>query len=465
MSATATPPQQNAIDNFAASKALAHATVGVCVMDLQTGKVVAGINTDKGLVAASTMKVVTAASALELLGEDFRYHTRVYAVGDFDDVSGRLTGNIVVAGGGDPTLGSRYIKGSTAFVDTLIMQLKAIGISNIYGNIIIDESAIPDQPVPGYWMLEDIPENYGTGYHAVNFADNQMKIHFEYDNCDNSYSTSTIPMMPWIDLRSNLRQHPNSDTTNKPGIVSNLYYDNQALVMNGTIGERKRGREDFDNWYANPAPGRLLADSIMRAMHTHDITLSITSHDDKQFSDTLLLLDYSSPKLRDILEPTLYRSINMFAEAVLRTLPIDSGMPATTANGVRMACSLWKSKGLDVNEISMKDGSGLARNGWTTPQFLCNLLRIAYSDFGNDFAALLPKAGKDGTVKSLLRNTPLRGKIALKSGSMGGVQCYAGYYPANEPRYAVTIMVNNFSASRSNVISQIQSLLVNLFAK
>ena len=117
--AMATMPKQDAVNRFTASKALAHATTGVCVMDLATGKVVAGCNVDKGFVTASTMKVVTGASALELLGKDFLYHTRVYAIGDIDS-DGRLTGKIEIVGGGDPTLGSRHFKDCTAFVDTLM---------------------------------------------------------------------------------------------------------------------------------------------------------------------------------------------------------------------------------------------------------------------------------------------------------------------------------------------------------
>lgn len=464
--AIAAVPSQSAVNRFAGSDALACATTGVCVMDLHTGKVVAGYNADKGIITASTMKIVTAASALELLGKDFLFHTRVYAVGDIDS-QGTLKGNIVIAGGGDPTLGSRFFKDRPAFVDTLVMQLQVAGIKRIEGGIELDASAIPDQPVPGYWMLEDLPESYGTGYHAINFADNQMKIKFTYHK-NGRYSLSTVTDMPWLNLHSDVRQQAIGDTINRPGPTSSIDYNNCAFGMEGIVARRKRGRENFAAWYACPAPQRLLCDSIQRALASNGISFTDSKNVTSDSADRLLLLDYTSPSLAEIIKSTLFRSDNMFAEALLRAATTYSDYPATTSNGVRMTYKLWKQQGLDTHQLSMKDGSGLARNGWATPRFLCDVLRLTYADrdsLGVDYSQLLPRAGYDGSVKRLMRKTSLRGKITLKSGSMGGVQCYAGYYPAKNPRYAVAVMVNNFSASRSDVVAQVQRLFINLFGK
>lgn len=463
--AMAARPKQDAVDRFTSSKAISRALAGVCVMDLATGRVVAGCNIDKGIVSASTMKVVTAASALELLGKDFTYHTRVYAIGDIDP-TGRLTGKIRVVGSGDPTLGSRHFKERTAFVDTLVQCLQAAGITEIRGSIELDRSAIPDQPVPGYWMVEDIPESYGTGYHAINFADNQALVKFTRQ-WDGTYLAATAREIPGLRLNCHVREQFKGDTINRPGLTSRLYYNGGLLQIDGIVARRRRGRENFASWYANPAPHRLLADSIEQSLSSHDIghhpsTEGLSHHT----GDTLQLLDYPSPPLTEILESMLFRSDNMYAEGVLRTLPLAAGLPATTANGVHIVNKLWKSRGLDTDGLAMKDGSGLARNGWATPQFLCDVLRLAYADrdsIGADYSQLLPRAGREGSVKRLLLRTPLRGKIVLKSGSMGGVQCYAGYYPASRPRYAVAIMVNNFPSKRSQVVSQVQTLLLDLF--
>ncbi len=468
ISASAKVPGQSAVNRFIGSQALAHASAGVCVMDLSTGEIVAGHNADKGLITASAMKVVTGAAALELLGKDYLYHTRVYAIGDID-AGGKLTGKIEVVGCGDPTLGSRYFKEHVAFVDTLIQCLQAAGITSIEGTVNLDRSAMTDnQPVSGYWMLEDIPESYGTGCHAINFADNQALVKFTR-RWDGTYEAETKQKIPGLRLQCHLREQFKGDTINRPGVTSRLDYSSGLLQIDGIIARRRRGRENFASWYANPAPHLLLADSIESALNTNGIAYRHSTEGlSRHTGDTLLLLDYASPSLPEILKSMLFRSDNMFAEAILRTLPIDSGLPATTENGVRIVDKFWETQGLDIDQLSMKDGSGLARNGWATPQFLCDVLRLAYAHrdrLGIDYSQLLPRVGREGSVKRFMLRTPLRGEISLKSGSMGGVQCYAGYYPASNPRYAVAVMVNNFSEKRSSVISQTQLLLLDLLAR
>ena len=101
---------QAAVDRFALAPSLRYGSVGVCVMRIDSGTVVAAHTPDEACITASTMKTVTSATALELLGKDYTFGTRVMAVGEIDR-HGTLHGNIVVRGEGDPTLGSRYFAG------------------------------------------------------------------------------------------------------------------------------------------------------------------------------------------------------------------------------------------------------------------------------------------------------------------------------------------------------------------
>ncbi|MFA5655879.1 MAG: D-alanyl-D-alanine carboxypeptidase, partial [Dysgonamonadaceae bacterium] len=90
---------QLSLQQFLNTPALKHATVGVCVKDLETGKTLIEHNADKSLTPASTLKLITTATALELLGPDYRYATTLAL--DADNLS-----RILVLGVGDPTLGT-----------------------------------------------------------------------------------------------------------------------------------------------------------------------------------------------------------------------------------------------------------------------------------------------------------------------------------------------------------------------
>ena len=118
-----------------------------------------------------------------------------------------------------------------------------------------------------------------------------------------------------------------------------------------------------------------------------------------------------------------------------------------------------------MDKVTLYDGSGLSRTNRMTPLFLASVLRSAALDWqtGDLFPTLLPRCGVDGTVRNLLKGTCLSGNIALKSGSMTGVRCYAGYYPAERPRYSVVLLTNNFHCTYEQLKSSIERLMVGMF--
>ena len=52
------------------------------------------------------MKLITSAAAIELLGPEYTFKTIIGYTGSLNKRTGKLTGNIIIKGGGDPALGS-----------------------------------------------------------------------------------------------------------------------------------------------------------------------------------------------------------------------------------------------------------------------------------------------------------------------------------------------------------------------
>lgn len=171
-----------------------------------------------------------------------------------------------------------------------------------------------------------------------------------------------------------------------------------------------------------------------------------------------------SPQFTQIMRSMMCRSDNLYAEAMLRTLapasPVDSALSKENAVLSRI--------GLDTSSLTLYDGSGLTRKNRVTPAFMADMLTVmALGHYAYEYVSLFPKAGQEGTVEHFLNETPLAGRLVLKSGSMRSVQCFAGYKldEGGFPTHAVVVMVNGFANSqKGKVRSSISDFLLKLFA-
>lgn len=175
--------------------------------------------------------------------------------------------------------------------------------------------------------------------------------------------------------------------------------------------------------------------------------------------DSLLIHSHQSPKRDEILKSLMVRSDNLFAEGMLNVIKPNG-------NRTDSLISIIKSKGVNVKAITLYDGSGLSRTDRVSPIFLGELYEyMAKSNYSKQYVATFPIVGCEGTVKRLLTETDLAGKLRLKSGSMGGVQCYGGYkIDANgEPTHAVVIMINHYNCKSAYIRKAIERLLLKIF--
>ena len=446
---------QGAVDRFVNQNIFRNASVGVCVLRLDSGTVVAANAPHQSLITASTMKTVTSASALELLGTDFTFVTEVKAIGKIDD--NHLKGDLVVVGHGDPTLGSRHFAKMPNFVDSVVRAVKSLGIERIDGNIIFDESAYPFETFSDLWMAEDLAYDYGPGVHAINFADNLVRLSFDRSG-DVARDFVFTPAVRNLEVVCHATIGDKQDMHRLLNIGPN-----PNILLYGSI---KRSDKRYISDFVNPLPAQLLCDSIDSALRDADIRVRHKHHHHDD-ADTVLVMQYHSPQLKKIVESLLDRSDNMFTEAVLRALAVHNGKEASAANGIAVIDSLWRTKGLDTKPLFQRDGSGLARNGRASAHFFTQMLRQVNADstaIGVAMPSLMTHLGETGNIAQRIKKSPLKGKIASKSGSMGDVQCYVGYFPAENPQYSWAILVNNWHGSRANLKDEIELLLLNLFS-
>ena len=461
LSLNAITPQE-AVNKFVSNSSLRYASVGVTVVDLDSAHTIASYRPDQANITASTMKTVVSSAALGLMGPHFRFETPVYLDGVIND--GHFKGNIVIRGTGDPTLGSVFLPEQPNIVMEILAALHARGITQVEGSIVGDDSYYAFPYYDDDWDVGDLAFDYGTAVHALSFHDNLMSVSFTVDSKSQLSRYSITPPVPGLRLINRMRRSGRQGSVN-----AYLDYSVPALVLTGEPASKT-----YHSTYANPTPAPMLVDSVEQCLYRSDIYFRRNAEAYGEIQDqaqrTLLVL-HKSPELTTIITSLLDRSDNMFAHALLRAIGArewelkgEQNLPSNLdAIGVTAVKRWLELQGIDTEPLFMRDGSGLARANKASVNFFGDMLTMmAHRRFdGVRLCDLMPKA--EGRAGKTLKANPLSDQIVLKSGSMRHVQCFVGYYPANEPRYAFAVLVNNFTCSQAGIREQIGTFLCNLF--
>lgn len=455
-----------AISNFQQTKGFESASIGFCMMD-NTGKVIYQINKSKSLTPASTLKLVTTASALEILGSSYTFKTELIC-------DSENTNKLIVKGYGDPTLGSEYLgDDSQAFLEKWKTEIDKKGLSpNLLSEIEIDDSYFGYDGLSHKWIREDMGNYYASGSYGISIFDNSYKLFFNTNLGDSSPSPiilRTEPNLKNIRFTNNLQ----TNTTGKDnGYILGAPFSYDRLL----VGDIPRGRSSFSIKGDIPDPGMFLGETFADYLNSHgfnikDVKTLRSDVESKKItignlkSNSNVFYTHYSPPLRDIIRVINVRSNNHYSEHLIKAIgkyKDSTYLNNPLNNGIDAIKDLWTKRGINSESLFMYDGCGLAPSNAVSPEFMCTLLHYMQNKSKNKetFFASLPRAGKEGSVRSLLKGTRLEGKIYVKSGSIGNVQCFAGYYIEGNAKYSFSVMINNYTCTRREAVAAIEKLLL-----
>ena len=445
---------QQAVDNFVSDPSLTHASIGIYMTNIKTGETIAAYDEQKAITPASTIKLITSATALQLLGGAYRTYTTVGYSGTIDE-KGILHGDLIIRGGGDPSLGSAFgSRDPNDFIDQVAWSIRSSHIKAIDGNIIVDNSLFNDYfPTSPKWMMEDVIWYYGTGCHAFSYRDNRLDIEVKYNGRE--YEITNIKPANLFQIETDLSK----------GEEENIVVQNTGnrYTLSGTIPQQKNR---YRLSLAVARPDSLFIHELSDRLQRLGITVNHRGYETSANRETTLFR-YPSDSLAYLVRSLNKRSDNLYAESVLRLLSISSGTKGNCREGIGQIRRYWQSCGADSLGLFMYDGSGLARNNKVSAKYLARVLEIAAQEpqTGDIFVNSLPLVGKEGSVATFMRNNKLPGELRLKSGSMSDIHAYAGYYTTPQNRYAIVIMVNNYNSSRAQLKQKMATLLNTLLSK
>lgn len=421
-------------------KGIDTARTAIYIEDLRTGEKLVDENAGVPLVPASIMKCVTTASVMSLADPEERFITPVTAIGKISS-DGVLDGNICINASGDPSIESSYLDGTRGFCDSIVAGAASAGIRRIKGDIVIMEDGYDDRRVPSGWMDEDLAWPYGAGNHGLNYRDNRFVLRLP--------SRETVPYVP--DLRLDMAVRKGK----RGGLKVSRQRDTETFRVSGVMPRR-----GFSDRLAMPRPDKVVRHELISRLR--EAGIEVDGEKVRPGRESTLLYAYISPTFSDIMKSLMFRSDNMMAEAMLRSLAPGG----TRAEALKEERAIWTDAGISMQGVRIEDGSGLSRNDRLTAIFLAQVLKtMASPDYGTDYVSLFPLAGYDGTMRNFLVGTHLEGDIAMKTGSMKGVQSYAGYRidKSGNPTHIIIFIVNGFTCGRPALKNAISRLLLEKF--
>jgi len=457
--------QQNSsfLSSFVQRDVFKHATLSLTAIEVNGSNQVAAYRSEKSMVPASSFKVLSTFSAIDLLGEDYRYNTTVGFTGELLD-DGTLEGDLVIIGSGDPSLGSKHFSDKddlSQLLDKIVKAVEDRGITCISGHVISDDSYVQESAVVPDWKWDDIANYYGAGAWGLNVHDNLYYIYFQQKAKEDQVPQIRRygPKVPGLTFHNKVK-------TGKQGSGDNAYIfggpSNTQKTIEGTIPP---GSKEFFIKGAIPDPPLFFAYHIYHALRDQEIKVDGYSRTNTPIASSesiQKLVSFESVPMSDIAKKTNEKSDNIYAEALLHTLA--KSKLATESYGDFIEDHM-SSIGLDVGSFSMSDGSGLATNNLISSKLLAEFLRYYGQNFGLQKSTdLLPLAGKEGTVKYFLQKRSCQGRVWAKSGSMGAVLSYCGYIKAKSGKWlSFSVIVNGFTVKHREVRKHLEDLIDHLY--
>ncbi len=419
-----------AIKTLEADTQCRHGIMSLYVIDSKTGAVIFNNNGSVGLAPASCQKIITSVTAFELLGKNYTYKTSLAYNGKIDN--GRLTGNIIITGNGDPTLGSwRYENTKeNVLLNKFTKALKDEGINEITGEVLTDNNAWETQTIPGGWIWEDIGNYYGAGTSALNWRENQYDLILRSGKRigDSVEIVSTNPaFLQGVNLINEL-------TSAGAGSGDNTIIYMPPGAQTGYIRGTIPVNQNHFIVSGSMPDGALQLTTTLYDFICHDSSYNNSNNSNQKVKSPIkTFFTHTSPNFDSINYYFLKRSINLYGEALIKTIAYKKTKQGSTDTGVNVIKDFWSKHGIEKTALNIFDGSGLSPANRVTAVAL---------------TAVLQYAKKQSWFSSFYNALPVINSIKMKSGSIGGVSSYTGFIKdKNGNEYTFAFIINNFNGS------------------
>ena len=459
--------QDNNVQNFIRESlikdSLFQNAVGGIIVVNDNEEVVAQWNPDMPLLTASTMKTITTGIGLQILGPDYRYKTTLSYSGEIKDSV--LCGNLVIIGSGDPTFGSQDTIATpiNEIFATWTKAIKDLGIKEVDGYIVGDDRYFTNEIVPDTWSWDNLGASYGSGTSGLSYNENLQTFTIvpNEEVGEPVIIKNVSPYIPDMDYTI-------TALTQEPGTSSYISYFASDLSKIGFLeGGIAINRDSIVTTKSSKFPDVSAAWELKEYLKKNGIICndSIPEIETIEPEELTVIAENASCTLMDIVEVTNRISNNFYAETILKTIGKEMTTVGSYDSALVAVSRFLEEKGLDLTGYEQADGSGLSRRNHISPRFFARFYKMMqdYEHFDAYYNSF-PVPGKPGTAKNVLKgeSDDIKHRIHAKSGSLGGVRCYAGYVDGEEQTYRFAILINNYPVSTSLMQPLIEEFMKTL---
>lgn len=417
---------------------LSGALAGISVASGQTGEILYEHMADIRLRPASNMKLLTAAAALEVLGEEYVFKTRMLIDGDVHDDT--LYGNIFLQGEGDPTI-------QPTDIEVFVKQLKQKGVNKIVGHIIADDTWYDDVRLSADMIWSDEQWYYGSQVSALTISPTSdydtgtVKLTIESGELPGAYPRLRLyPQTNYVKIIN--RAKTVDYVVEEDDLIIEREHGGNTIVIKGSIFIDSEPREE---WIAVWEPSFYTLKLFQEMLIKHNISWTGTMKRAKTSETAVILYEKTSPPLKKLLVPFMKLSNNGIGEIFVKEMGKVVYNEGTWEKGLDVLKKEIQSLGVNMDTCLIKDGSGISHITSIPANELIRLLfAVQAKSWYPSFLNSLPVSGeKDRMIVGTLKDRNFAGRIKAKTGTLNCVSTLSGYLFVENNVILFSILLNN----------------------
>ena len=461
---------QRSIDSLVADPMFRNSHLGLLVVEPVSGDTIYSHNAGKLFMPASNQKLLSGSTALVQLGANYRFTTTFLSSAPVTD--GVLRGDLVVAGRGDPSM-SDALQGGDAMrpLRAAADSLYARGVREIAGSIVKGGNAFPDTTI-GDWDWGNLETTSGAAIDELMFNEGIARVMvYGGDKPGDPVRVVTAPARTTPQV---VAEFVTTDPATVPAPVARpgapaptgRFAPSRSGMVRGTTDLRGawpvvhlRGwvapRDSVRATLAIREPASTWLQAFVEALSDRGITVrgNIVRSPDATLDGLTPLFTLQSPTLAEILPRFLKPSQNQIGEIMLRILALEKTGVGAVDSGRRVIERQMRAFGADSIGVVVRDGSGLSRHDYVTPETIVRILDgMRKRDDFKVFYDALPIGGVDGTIANRMRNTPAQGNVHAKTGTVDRSHALSGYVTTADGKLLLfSFQHNNYTTNNQQV--------------